>query len=165
MVAYATPALLLGMNLFTGKPIAVTSDEVSSPGDLVENNDPWTSAKKDDWKGAPGLYIVGVEKVLLGGHTASSIQGLPPGGVGVINDKSAKGSNPGSIVALLIWRAASDAESLRISFFTAGDAEFEVEEALTTWLEAETIKVIKAGHHGSAAGTVRSYTLRFDYFS
>ena len=164
MVAYATPDLLLGRNIFTGNKITVSSDEIYSPADLIENNDPWTLTKKDDWKGAPGLFIVGVEQVLIGPSNASSAPALRPGEVRVINNNPLpKGdANGGSIVALLIWPAASDNEPLRISLYTAGDAEYQVEEALSNWLEAVVIKVVKAGHHGSAAGTVRSHSFSID---
>ena len=164
MVAYATPDLLLGRNLFTGNKITVSSDEISMPAELIEKNNPGTLIKTDDWKGAPGLYIVGVEQVLIGPSSVSSVPALRPGEVRVINNNPlpAGDANGGSIVTLLIWPAASDLESIRISLYTAGDAEYQVEEALSQWLEDLEIKVIKAGHHGSAAGTVCAHSFSID---
>ncbi|KAG8527299.1 uncharacterized protein KY384_008043 [Bacidia gigantensis] len=137
----------LGVNLFnaqipglaTGTWTSTTSLEA-----LLAANNPGTT----DAPNAPGFYIVAGEQQVLGSPLAKR-QGR------VIKDSVKGRKNQDSLVSLLIWKGVGTGPN-KVSLYTGGDAEYIIEDRVATWLQNPkpyTVKAVKAGHHGSAAGT------------
>lgn len=124
---------LRGVEVFAGgKPSKATID---SPEDLVVSN-------PAPFPNAPGLYIVGAN-----GEIADS-------SLTIVDKGNATATNLSSLLLLLVWKTSTD--SAKISLYTGGDAEYQMETLLVTWLDGEEVTVIKGGHHGSRAGTSTS---------
>ena len=150
ILAYCTTNLLMGHNILANRDPDIDWDELYSLDLLIEKNDPDQFAGKT---GAPGLYIVGVNAVVLQPEPELANSG---GGFGVINLTSPNpktNTNPRSIMSLLVWKGAPGAH--QIAFYSGGDAEFKSEDLLAGWLADQKYKIesVKAGHHGSINGT------------
>ena len=172
LLGYCQPRSMLGMNVFTGDGIGSDYKTITGVSVLLKQNSPWRTLDQ-----APGLYIVGVQRIFLGpehdvtDNTNILTATLSPkgsetqtfgGGLGAINNedlirKGDKDTNPNSVISLLIWNTGSKTSPKPlISLYTGGDAEWTTEEQLVVWLKTEanmTATCIKAGHHGSKAGT------------
>ena len=157
LILYATTDLLIGVNVFTGNSLSTLSwEEVENPLQLVNDNDPWkTNDANITWTDAPGLYIVGVNKMLLGDNTLPGATFHVKGMVGIINKPKAKEDvNPDSVLSLLIWKNKDNTKDPKISLYTGGDTEYAAEDKVAKFIGLSSqILVVKAGHHGSAAGT------------
>ena len=158
---YLDTEVILGVNLFNGKQVAnpaATTGLVS----LIKGNDPSMDVNQaGDRKGAPGLYVWGVNKQGLGGQSFGIFE----------TGKNPTNTNAGSVMLLLVWvkngvvAANVKKEDIIVSLYTGADAEYTAEGPLTTWLkndfkpavQAYKINVLKAGHHGGGQGTSMSF--------
>lgn len=159
---------VLGYNLISGEGIPamdkgslLSNSNIKSIVDLVKHNHPWKFAR-----GAPGLYVWSVDRQALGDPTLGVFEYS-------FTAKSATNPNPASMMLLLVWvkdlgtdqdaqMADPQMDNITISMYSGGDAEYGPEEKLTTWLKSYTdnggiIQVVKAGHHGSSAGTSQEF--------
>lgn len=151
-----TTETVLGTNLIkhTRLKSANPPDAIKGLESLLSTNPPWSPTDGAELQGLPGLYAVGVNNQILGrkGYT-------------VVNEpfNSRAQANYDSILLLLAWE--NDPESIA-SLYSGGDAEWQQEEALAYWLDGTQVSVVKAGHHGSRAGTSTKFmfSARPDYF-
>ena len=153
-----TPSVL-GVNLFNNQLIQPTSTPESTKclEDLAMSNHPWWDEKRNLTRmGAPGLYVWGVNETGLGDTKFA-----------IYDQGTLTPTNKGSIMLLLVWLKGTDhavtLDNLHISLYTGADAEYKAEQPLVAWLQkkpndylntpGKIIEVIKAGHHGSSAGS------------
>ena len=175
---------LLGKNLFNGQGLATsvkynpttkTYDDIKGLSDLIANNDPWNQNLWNGNGGAPGFYIVGANQVLLGNTGPIAQNGLTgdaeaearkDGQLGVIDYSMNNAQNFSSLVTLVIWKNKDTTKSPKVSFYTAGDAEYVMENKVANFVSGEQIQIYKGGHHGSAAGTSASFvrSVKPDHF-
>ena len=141
-----TTETVMGTNLIRNKrlPLEHPRDDISSLDLLLDANPPapaCSDASCSNLQGIPGLYAVGVNNQILG-----------KSGYTVVNEpyNARSLANYKSILLLLVWK--TDTEPIA-SLYTGGDAEWYQEEALGRWLNGTQVSVVKAGHHGSRAGT------------
>ena len=66
--------------------------------------------------------------------------------------------NRDSVISMLIWKDQADPANKKpkLSLFTGGDAEWDMEDSLGDWIDSK-VEVLKTGHHGSLAGTSKEF--------
>ena len=57
---------------------------------------------------------------------------------------------------MLLWENAEGEEEPVASLYTGGDAEWDPEEKLASWVDIN-VDIVKIGHHGSRNGTSRAF--------
>lgn len=194
---------VIGRNVFTGNEVvfpdkSMDMKTITSVADLLKYNSPsaiprknsvnyspppsegeGTDPDKEVWEGAPGLYIVGVNKWTLSQFdnrydpnesdddddddsengdesgdklaAAQSNTSQPDGGFGTVNIKPTGKQGLQNPNSLIMILVWPD--PIKVSLYTGGDAEFGVENRVADFLKGLPVTVVKLGHHGSAAGT------------
>jgi len=117
------------------------------------------------FEGGPGVYCIAVNGVVLGQQRGvlNDVQvncrsaRKPPGVVDIVDGQSAtKTGNPAyetnvvSICCMVIWKNSS---SVRLSHFLGGDAVWNLEKIIMSWVGSERVAAMKISHHGSAGST------------
>ena len=177
-LGWTKPAEILGWNLFTGRRLSSGNPPgISSLTALLTDNDPWSGpvGAPNAWTGAPGFYIVGSREYLLGFDLSNDFVKLPKGkssenlpGVADKTGKIKECGNPNSVMCLLVWRTntpgTTDFSQHRVSLYAGGDAEFVQENTLIPFMRntVPRIKLVKAGHHGSSAGSSIDFIKQFN---
>lgn len=135
----------LGHDLFTGKSIFGNDGFAGIPNGVPNLPAAYQQSTVLNTDNGPIFLCVCVDVIFIDKGFAMPQEGWKAGA-------NAKLMNASSIMATIIW--PTNTGKNRISLYTGGDAEEELERLLLDWVGTNTVlDVVKAGHHGSHFAT------------